>query len=65
MAKYYWTEDGIGETVQIESKTFARNRQCYHCGRRIVAGGAATVLTAESGDVYILHRECAERSVEQ
>ena len=64
MAKYYWTEDGIAETVQVEQQTVAVVCHCYHCGKQIAAGETVTRLIAANGDTYFLHSGCAERSVQ-
>ena len=63
MAKYWWSEDGVSETVTVDSIYVDNKTFCYHCTLPIDCGADAVKLTTSDGDTYILHLECARKSV--
>lgn len=58
---YYWSEDGIVERCKLEYATADADGRCYHCDAPIEQGSAIAKLFARTGDIYILHKNCAKK----
>ena len=63
-ARYYWSEDGAMELVDVKKIVADEDLRCYHCDAPISAGSEAMELTDLDGSVYVIHCKCAGRSVD-
>lgn len=64
MARYFWSEDGIPETVTVKEVTLHTPARCCHCDAEIPAGTKVLQLTTTDGDIYLIHPACAKDSVD-
>lgn len=60
--KYRWSDRSKPDLCNYNEIVLKNDSLCHHCGKTIPASSEAVCLQSDRGEIFYLHKSCANKS---